>query len=333
LRPVADAQGRTLDVAALPQGAYARLVDIDYDFALVVARPGPGSDPAALAQVERALSAIAADPAVPMQLRLVEADQPADLRLAVLTDAQVVERDARQRALVETLDETPRLWLLPDTGEISLAPAERAKAMAVPRDDADEAFAQTLKDNLVTIFRANGLARLAAGNSFGTRDVTLDFAVERAETGALEPVAPGSAPRLAPDDLVYLTATNAFNRPVDLSVLYVGSDYSITLTYDVRLQPGDTITEPVVLINGATAGAEKIVVVMTEAARLAASQDLSFLTQVGVREVARGGDGSLSSLLSELAGGATTRAGGMVPQSAIGPKGAVLLYPVEVGLD
>ena len=70
-------------------------------------------------------------------MRVVDAGEPADVRLAVYSEKQVAELEQRadlaagvnatadDRSIDPTsLDDTPLLWLLPASGEISLEAAE-----------------------------------------------------------------------------------------------------------------------------------------------------------------------------------------------------------------
>ena len=46
---------------------------------------------------------------------------------------------------------------------------------------------------------------------------------------------------LIPDDEVHVLAKNHMDVPVDVNVLYIGADYSISHWFAGRLQPGDEL--------------------------------------------------------------------------------------------
>lgn len=54
---------------------------------------------------------------------------------------------------------------------------------------------------------------------------------------------PLPVPRMFPVDEVHLLARNDEDISMDLNVLYVGIDYSITHMFIGRLQPGDTLKQ------------------------------------------------------------------------------------------
>ena len=55
------------------------------------------------------------------------------------------------------------------------------------------------------------------------------------------------------------------DQPVDVNVLYVGADYSITHWAAERLQPGDELKRGLFAIGGPSLGAERMIVVVTPA--------------------------------------------------------------------
>src|SRR5690606_2011998 len=126
----------------------------------------------------------------PLRMKVVEAGEPADVRLALFTERQVfdmeVEADRAAGAIVPvsasvdetSLDEaTPLLWLLPPTGDISLKPQKRSAAMDLGETDTGD-FTSNLSQNLVTIFRATSLSRLSQVSTFKPKDFALSFGVQ-----------------------------------------------------------------------------------------------------------------------------------------------------------
>ncbi|MER8808794.1 hypothetical protein NKI12_26320 [Mesorhizobium australicum] len=95
--------------------------------------------------------------------------------------------------------------------------------------------------NLRTIFRATGLSRLAAASDYKPEDVDVQFQVKRRDGDGLEPLQASVVPRVSLGDEVHVLAKNCSDQLVDINVLYVGSDYSITHIVAERLAPQATL--------------------------------------------------------------------------------------------
>ena len=134
---------------------------------------------------------------------MVEAGEPADVRLAVFTERQVfdmeLEADRAAGAITPVSasvdaadldDTTPLLWLLPPSGDISLKPQKRSAAMDLGETDAGD-FTSNLSQNLVTIFRATSLSRLSQVSTFKPKDFTLNFGVQSAGGETIAALAAG----------------------------------------------------------------------------------------------------------------------------------------------
>jgi len=106
-------------------------------------------------------------------------------------------------------------------------------------------------------------------------------------------------------------AENHMDIPVDVNVLYIGADWSITHWFSGRLQPGDTLKKGLFKISDAVLGRERMVIVMSPAAPQSAVEDLSFLAQdslVLTREVPGSpAPKGLRAALTEAGFGETTR--------------------------
>ncbi len=159
------------------------------------------------------------------------------MRLAVYSEQQVaaLETEAdRAAGITETaldatsLDDTPLLWLLPSSGDISLKPARRSAAMDLKATDAGD-FTTNLSQNLVTIFRATSLSQLSQANSFKPKDFSLKFGLQQAGGETIEEMAAESTPIVRPGDRLYVDFTNSSGKAADLNVLYIDHDYGITL--------------------------------------------------------------------------------------------------------
>ncbi|HSF64885.1 MAG TPA: hypothetical protein VLA78_10880, partial [Paracoccaceae bacterium] len=146
-------------------------------------------------------------------------------------------------------------------------------------------------------------------------------------------------PRLIPDDEVHLEATNTTEGPVDLNVLYVGADWSVSHMFKGRLQPGDTLKQGLLRITDTAFGRDRIVLVMTPAQPQTAVEDLSFLAQDAVEvtrsaadDTARGTAGRLTAALFEAGFGETTRGAVSLmaeEEAEAGPAPAILQFELD----
>ena len=343
LAPSSDDTHARIELADVPVGAYVRLVETAYPFELVVAKPDPAtSDAAQLAAVDDALAAILGDADKPLRIKVVEAGEPADVRLAVYTERQVfdmeVEADRAAGAITPvsasvdatSLDETtPLLWLLPTTGDISLKPQKRSAAMDLGATEAGD-FTSNLSQNLVTIFRATSLSRLSQVSTFKPKDFTLTFGVQAAGGETIAALEPEQTPIVRPGDRLYVDMTNKSGKAVDLNVLYVDHDYGITLLCTAHLANNDKLFQPIADLNETDRAAERIVAVVNESGK--DLTDLSFLEQRGIVVRTRGAeDTSLIGMLADLGAGQPTRGPAAVStRDTKQPRGAVVMVPVEV---
>lgn len=343
LAPAADANGKTLAVADVPVGAYVRLVEQSYPFELVVAKPDPATtSPAELAAIDAALASIMGDDEKPLAIRIVEAGQPADVRLALYTERQVfdmeLQADLAANAVTPVdrsvdageLDETtPLLWLLPPTGDISLKPDKRSAAMDLGETDTGD-FTSNLSQNLVTIFRATSLSKLSQVSTFKPKEFTLTFGVQSAGGETIAALAPETTPIVRPGDRLYVDMVNKSGKAVDLNVLYVDHDYGITLLCTAHLANNDRLFQPIADLNETDKAAERIVAVVNESGK--DLTDLSFLEQRGIVIRTRGPeDTSLIGMLADLGAGSPTRGPTAAAQrDTKQPRGAVVMVPLEV---
>ena len=265
----------------LPKGLLLRKIGTDLDFTLTVALPEAGSAPAtALATALPALT-LAAGP----RLIFVPAGREADLRLAVLPDSP--RPDA--------------IWVLPGTGlvdDLTTTPSVSTANTGT--------LAETLADTLTTMARAINLQKLGAAVGSGTLDVDVELRTGP-NKNALTTMPASSVPRLVPNDQVHILAQNNMDQPVDVNVLYIAADYSISHWFSGRLNPGDTLKEGLFKISDAVLGAERMIVVLTPAQPQTPVEDLSFLAQDSL-DLTRGVRGpGLTSALAEAGFGLTTR--------------------------
>lgn len=282
--------------ADLPKGVTLRKLEEGLDFTLTVALPAPGSTPgdALLAALDDLTSA--AGP----RLKFVSADQDADLRLAVLPDSP--RPDA--------------IWVLPST---RLAEDLGATPSVSTADKDGAVLAVTLADTLTTMARAQNLLKLGAAVGRGTLDVEVELLTRTPEDRTLRPLPFTPVPTLLPEDEVHVLARNNTSGPVDVNVLYIGADWSISHWFSGRLQPGDELKKGLFKISDEVLGQERMLVVVTPAKPQSPVEDLSYLAQDALDTTRSLGGSAFGAALAEAGFGVTTR--GAMPLSDEGDTG------------
>ncbi len=281
-RPV-ERDGKILP-AALPKGVTLRRLDETLDFTLTVALPPDGSAPAdALLAAGQDLT----DAAGP-RLVFVAPDQEADLRLAVLPDSP--RPDA--------------IWVLPSTGLAE----DLAATPSVSTADKDGAeLAAVLADTLVMMARAQNLMKLAGAVGNDGLNVDVELLTRTPEDRTLRPLPFTPVPVLLPEDEVHVLARNNTDGPVDVNVLYIGADWSISHWFSGRLQPGDELKKGLFKISADVLGQERMLVVVTPARPQSPVEDLSYLAQDALETTRAVGGTTFGDALAEAGFGQTTR--------------------------
>lgn len=327
VKPVEFDGKPALKLADIPANAYARLAELAVDYKLVVARPAAtaGLDKET-ALVNAVLDELAAKENSGFHIALVEPGKSADLRLAVLRENAIAgaAKDATDK---------PALWFLTASGDVSLKDGSKPPLIIIHPDDREKLVDATAK-NLTTIFRATGLSRLAAASDYRPEEVSVEFQIKRKDSDALEPLQASTVPRVSPGDQVHVLARNESDAYVDINVLYVGSDYSITHIVAERLAPANGspdagLKEGLLAFTDTSFGMERMIAVLTEAPPQSEKEDLSFLAQDGVPSATRavGGQG-FSAMLTDIGMAPATRSVMKLADKS-GPKGAVMIFPME----
>lgn len=287
----------------LPKGALLRKIGTDLDFTLTIALPETGSAPATALQAAQAALTEAAGP----RLVFVPAGAEADLRLAVLPDSP--RPDA--------------IWVLPETGLVD----DLVNVPSVSTADKDAAtLGLTLADTLATMAKAINLQKLGAAVGAGDLDVTVEL-LTGPDKNSLTALAASEVPRLVPDDQVHIAATNNTDAPVDVNVLYIAADYSVSHWFSGRLQPGDKLKKGLFKISDDVLGAERLVVVMTPATPQSPVENLDFLAQDALEFTRSAGlpPAGLYGAMQEAGFGQTTRsATALEDDSTTGPAPGIL---------
>lgn len=295
----------------IPVGAWVRQTGTDLDFALTVALPEPGS--AAADRLSEALERPDAAGLFGARIAFVPAGDEADLRLAVRSDG----------------DRPGAIQVLPATGILSEAGFAMTPTIETADKDAD-ALAGALADTLIRIARVQNLLKL--GGAYDRDAVDVDIALQTRSPAAprLAPLPDLPVPRLVPDDEVHVLARNNEDVPVDLNVLYVGSDYSITHMFAGRLQPGDRLKQGLLRITDTAFGRDRVVMILSPARPQTAIEDLGFLAQDELPATRGGAAGGLAAALAEAGFGATTRAAAPLGGgTGSGPAPAIVMFDLD----
>lgn len=317
---------RVRSLGEIPPGAYARAIETRFDFVLRIARPPLAEEFAdATAMVNELLDAIARDQTQPFHVEIVEPGEAADLRLAVLSEASLPDASFSASA-------DPALWFLSESGELSVEEGRRPPSIVMQSGDR-AAIGEAITGYVTRIYRATNLARISQASDYGPADIEVGFTLRRADTDELIDISTTNVPTGHPGDLVRVSAVNNTSSDVDVNLLYVGSDYSITWMGNARLKPQGNLQREFLEFTDDSYGRELLVAVFAEAPPLSATQDLRFLEQQGLRQVTRGDAGSsVADLITQMGGGtvATTRAAKFVGGSGSEkPRGSVILYPMR----
>ncbi|PZV33903.1 caspase family protein [Mesorhizobium kowhaii] len=323
VKPVEFDNKPALKLADIPANAYARVAEIAVDYKLVVARPAAtkGLEKKETALVNSVLDELATAKETGFNIELVDPGKSAELRFAVMRENAIAgaAKDATDK---------PALWFLPASGDVTLKDGSKPPLIIIHMDDRKKLVEATTR-NLRTIFRATGLSRLAAASDYKPEDVDVQFQVKRRDKDGLEPLQASVVPRVSPGDEVHVLAKNGSDLLVDINVLYVGSDYSITHIVAERLAPQATLEEGLLAFTDTSFGMERMIAVLTEAPPESEKEDLSFLAQDGVASMTRGlGPASFTDMLTDIGMAPATRSVMRLADKS-GPKGAVMIFPME----
>lgn len=296
----------------IPKGAYFRKTSQAVDFGLTVALPETGTQAATL--LAAALLIGAQEDLFGPRIQFADPGSDADLRLAVLPDSN--RPDA--------------IWVLPSTGVLAETGFTLTPSIGTT-DKSDLELAEVLADTLHRIAKVQNLLKL--GGAFGGEDidVEIDLQTRSPDAPRLRALETLPVPQLIPDDEVHVLARNREDVPVDLNVLYVGSDYSITHMFAGRLQPGDRLKQGLLRITDEAFGRDRVILILSPAKPQSVIEDLSFLEQPELPPTrAVGGATSFSDRLAEAGFGATTRAA--APLGGGGPTGpgpAIVMFDLD----
>ena len=312
-----------LSIADIGEGFYARRVEAGFDFALNVAMPSSETiSPDILALADAAIEKVAEYGGAGLRVKFVAAGESADIRLAIL-DATTIEAGMGDPVLDH------HLWLLPPTGDVTLAGNAKSPSINLSGKSSDEA-GEALADNLTRIARATNLLKLGGTFSASGLDVPVSLQTRNKAQPELASMDPASVSTLIPGDEVHIKVQNRMDIPVDMNVLYVGSDYSISHMYSGRVQPGDIFSSAALRITDGSFGKERMLVVVSPAKPQTAVEDLRFLAQNAVPATRGVASSNFRGMLTEAGFGTRTRGAAPMMDSQEGPAGAIMQFDFDI---
>lgn len=277
----------------LPKLAHARLIESKLDLSLSVSLLENPRAPRTQ-QLDRVVQELRNEGLTPVQLSWQPATHAADIRLyptqdeiLLLTDGEPLPCDA---AICD------RAYIRVPLGE----PKQTAALLAT---------------NLKTIAKAQNLLRL--GTQLGSEALDMIFNVKRFGSGKLENFDGTEIPTLYSGDQITLTVANFLEQPLDVTVLFIGSDYGVSVAFPRKNQFNRFMEEEEKIIklgtiNTDTTGTERIIVIATQANRNAAASNFAFLSQQGLSK-ARNNFRPIDALLFEAGFGNKKQPRGEMP--------------------
>lgn len=294
LKPVEHGGKPALPEAKVPSEAFARLVEPAVNFALTVRGPvdakgAPASDAAAT----KAIAAVQAQK--DLRVQWLGAGSDPDLRLVVLGG---------------------QLWLVPRGAMLVKEGPLKTHSIALNQDAAQ--LARKIADSLRAIGKVTALQRLSSAVASGAAARNLEVMLELSRRGKKLRISREAVPVLKKGDVISAQVLNKGRAAVDVTILYVNSDYGIQAIYPRstgsanRVAAGGKISETLGEITDDTVGTERLIVIAVESRRNEESYDFSFLEQASLERTrgARGDDPVMAAFM-DAGYRATTR--GMNP--------------------
>ncbi|WP_181373355.1 caspase family protein [Massilia glaciei] len=290
-------------------------------------------------------SARLVDPGLALSLRVAAPERPtgtlraalARLRSAPAGGVPIIFRGAGQRADVALAARGAKIWLIPQ-GSRGAGPG-REGGLSVPVGRDGKILAARLYERLERIAKIQNLLKLAAQMPLGAAGDkrTLSMQVRAAGSTQRFSVAKAEPARLRAGDRAYFRFDNGGTRSVDLTLLFLDSNFGIAPVFPYnsgeinRIEPGGHV-EVAIDITSGTLGRERVLAIAVEAAPFSLVADFSFLAQRGAPADApeRNGDpdrdaaAGLHALLANAGFGAPHARGAGAPASW--PRAAMAWY-------
>ena len=294
----------------IPDLAYARLTDSGIALGLTITElTGENIKPtkhgnSVIAKIKKDMAET---------VKWVKPAQPADFRILDTGKALVLLSDG---------ESLPCAYNSCDEG------TDRKKYIKVPLTGSIDKDALALTKNLQVIAKALNLIRL--GTVLGGDGLATSLDVKRANTGVKETFDVTQIPTLYEGDALSLTIANYLEEPVDITVLFVGSDYGIDVVFPRngkfnRFMEEEETTIQLGKINVDTTGVERLIILSSIASKGSTAVNYNFLAQSGLvkRRSARKA-GTLDLLLDQAGFGQTNIKTRSIPvEESLNSKGDI----------
>jgi hypothetical protein len=308
LEPVEYNRMPALALDKITGGAYVRLVNPKLAMELIVALP-PAGNTQNQGKAERVLNKLAKDKTDGIKIKWVKAGQGADLRLTVQDN---------------------KIWLLPSSGAI--VKSGSYKTHSIDLAASEEKLAVALQTSFQKIAKVVNLLRLTGEMSAGSVATAVETTILHQKAGSTNrtEIKPGTVPSFKTDDRLFFQIKNNHKRAVDVTILFVNSEYGIELMYPINSGDANRIDAESkqvelfdITVNTRTVGVESLIVIAVEAEPQTAMADFSFLTQGSLertrdaREAGTDDQEELFGLFQEAGYGERTRGDKKAPAAAI----------------
>ena len=287
-------EGKTYPaMTRLPNLAHARLIESKLDTSLSISLLENPHAPRTQ-QFNRVIQELRNKGLAPVQLNWQPENNAADIRLYPTPDEILLLTDGEP---------------LPCNAPV----CDRAY-IRIPLDEKGQT-AIKLAAHLKTIAKAQNLMRL--GTQLGSEALDMMLNVKRFGSGQQENFDGTKIPTLYSGDQITLTVANFLEQPLDITVLFIGSDYGVSVAFPRKNQFNRFMEEEEKIIklgtiNTNTIGTERIIVIATQANRNAAASNFSFLSQQGLSK-ARNNFRPIDALLLEAGFGNKKQPRGEMP--------------------
>ena len=248
-----------------PRASYARLVHTNPTLTLRIAGPQypKGQDAEDVRKVRKVMQRLKAQNNDTL-LKWVGAEQEADVGLRL---------------------EDGKLWMLSNLSE-GIVKKGPYRNHSIHLAASEEHLYLILSDNLRRIAKAINLLRLASqfNDSILTDKLHITASIQRRGSEVLHPFTADTLPRLHDGDLLTFTLQNYSKLPVDLTMLFMDSQYGIDVWYPKtgqinRIGPGDKVTKRIKVATN-TLGRERLLFIAIRANKFTPlSSDFRFLAQ------------------------------------------------------
>ncbi|MEW8347342.1 MAG: caspase family protein [Candidatus Thiodiazotropha taylori] len=257
----------------LPKKPWARLVHSEIDLTLAVVLPArKGEMTAAEEHTLRMLDTMG------------ESSDSRGIRITWLSAGEDADIQLEFSPKSEPSCSVNRLWLLASEGSLNCGVRNQTPSIDVTADISSVKTA--LMDRLQTMAKVMNLNRLASRLAPlpGSQRIEMSLIVDPKEGDKTHQLSPSLLSSLKPGDHIRFVASNKGRKPVDITVLFINSEYGIETVYPLagelgRINPGSTGELFRGKINETTKGIESFIVIAVEASIGHPVMTFSYLAQ------------------------------------------------------